>query len=149
MELKISLALHLIGMAMWVGSLLVLTRLFKIFTKPSSQQGELPAILGRLLFGYALPGLVLSTITGLYQMGYVGFATYLRQGWFHGKLTLVLLLVVVTGLCFINLRKVRTGAALSSGLVAAMHGLVGFILIAVVFMTVMSGMYFSALGMQG
>lgn len=149
MELKISLALHLIGMVMWVGSLLVLTRLFKLFTAAGAQQPDVVALIGRLFFGYAVPGLVLSTVTGLYQMGYVGFGVYLSQGWFHGKLTFVLLMLAVTALCFVNLHKVRSGAVLSRGMVGALHGMVGLTLVVVVFMTVISGMYFSALGVQG
>jgi len=149
MELKISLALHLIGMVMWLGSLLVLTRLFKLFTSPSGPQGELPNLMGRMLWGYVVPGFLLSLATGLYQMGYVGFGTYLAQGWFHGKLTLVFLLVVVTLLCFANVGKIRRGAPVSGGLASAMHGFVGFTLIVVVFMTVKSGMYFAGLGTGG
>jgi uncharacterized membrane protein len=157
MELKISLALHLIGMVMWLGSLLVLTRLFKLFTSPitspitspSGPQGQLPTLMGRMLWGYVIPGFLLSLGTGLYQMGYVGFGTYLAQGWFHGKLTLVVLLVVVTLLCFANVGKIRRGAPVSGGLASAMHGFVGFTLIVVVLMTVKSGMYFAGIGTGG
>ncbi|NDC37129.1 MAG: hypothetical protein EBZ48_03645 [Proteobacteria bacterium] len=146
MELKISLALHLIGMAMWLGSLLVVTRLFKLFTNAGYRNPELLNLMGRLLFGYAVPGLVLSLITGLYQMAYAGIAAYMSQGWFHGKLTFVLLLIGVTVLCLGSLSKARAGAQLSRGLIGAMHGVVGLTLIVVVFITVFSGMYFSALG---
>lgn len=139
MEIKISVALHIIGIAMWVGGLLVLTRFFKLFTAPDTGSKPLIAMIGRVFFGYVVPGLVIALCTGLYQISYRGVAFYMAQGWFHTKLTMILILLVATGLCFMSLKKIRNGAVLSKGLVGAQHGLVGLVLLVTTFITVLYG----------
>lgn len=149
MEIKISVAIHIIGIVMWLGGLLVLTRIFKLFTSSNSFGQPLSGVMSRIFFGYIIPGTILTVCTGLYQLSYAGMAAYMSQGWFHGKLTLVLILLAVTAICFQSLRKARSGATLSRGMVGALHGLVGLTLLVGVFVTVLFGYYFAALGVQG
>ena len=138
MEIKISLALHIIGIVMWVGGLLVLTRFFKLFTAAIPKDESLAKLLGRIYYGYVVPGFLLALITGIVQLSYRGAQFYLAQGWFHAKLGLVLLLIVVTAVSFYDLKKVRSGKTLSRARVAALHGIVGLVLLVVVFLTVLN-----------
>lgn len=149
MEIKISVAIHIIGIVMWLGGLLVLTRLFKLFTLGHSGLQQVSGMMSRIFFGYVILGTVLTVCTGLYQLSYSGVAAYMSQGWFHGKLTLVLILLVVTAICFQYLRRIQKGATLSRGMVGALHGVVGLTLLVGVFITVIFGYYFAALGVQG
>lgn len=137
MELKVSIALHIIGIVMWVGGLMILTRFLKIFTVAGDGTPALAAMVSRVFFGYVLAGFGVAVLTGLYQISYRGFGFYMSQGWFHGKLTLIVLLLVVTGLTFADVKKVKGGVTLSRGRVGALHGMVHLVLLGAVFLTLL------------
>jgi len=92
----------------------------------------------RGFLGYVLPGAVITVITGLYQiLGGGGFAFYFAQDWFHGKVTLVLLMIGATVLFGIKTKAMSRGATVSKGVMMAIHGIAGLMLIGGVLLTVL------------
>lgn len=134
-----SLAIHVIGFVFWVGGLLVLTRLLKM----SSMEGALPdgartevgKMIKRSYFGLVVAGTVLSLATGIYQILERGVGFYMAQGWFHGKLTLIVVLLVVTVVFGAQVRNAASGKAVKPGLVGMMHGVTSGVLVLVAFLT--------------
>ena len=104
--MQYSLTLHIIGLAMWLPGLMVVTGVMRYFLKAGEySHGARLALSRRYWFALVIPGLVLSTTTGLYQLFSVGMGVYMKQGWFHGKMTLLIVLFVVTALVGLMLRS--------------------------------------------
>jgi len=136
--MKVSLALHLIGIVFWLGSLIVLTRLLSLGSDVVPKiNDDLKRLSGKVFWGFSVGGLVLSTITGLYQITSSGVGYYMKQGWFHGKLTLVILLYGVTVVTAVQVKKFQFGAALSRKTVGILHGSSSLILVIAVFLTIL------------
>lgn len=140
--MTVSLAFHLVGMIMWLGSLLIITRILRAFADaPSSSLGQpgevLRSVISRAWAGFGIGGLLISLISGLYQISVKGFAYYMQQGWFHGKLTFIIILLVDSYLVHRNVAAVSKGGSVSRKTVGVLHGLAGLSLIVIVFMTML------------
>lgn len=138
--MSISLAFHIVGMIMWLGSLLILTRVLRAFADaPSSSLGAtgeiLRAVIKRAWFGFGLGGLAISLASGLYQITVKGMAYYMSQGWFHGKLTFIIVLLVDSFLVHKSVISVCNGGGVSRKMIGMLHGLAGLSLIVIVFLT--------------
>jgi uncharacterized membrane protein len=132
--MNISLSLHVIGIVMWLGGLMIGTRVLKYLQEESHRDVQ-GVIAGKIWFGFIIPGLTVVTFTGLYQFWSRGAAFYMKQGWFHGKLTLLLGLFVATYLMGEEIKKIRSGAEGSSKRIMMVHGLSSLILILIVSLT--------------
>lgn len=94
------LALHIIAMTCWFAGLFYLPRLF-VYHSMSHDEISLARfkIMERkLYYGIILPSSILTIIFGIWLLSY-NFTGYLQQGWLHGKLTLVLLLLIYQMYC--------------------------------------------------
>lgn len=131
MDFKISVALHIIGFIMWTGSLLISSRIIALSAK-NNQIASVSAWTKKITFGWMLPGLFLTIITGTYQLLSRGMSYYMTQGWFHGKLTLALILVVASVLMI----KVVSNPTKESKLPMAIHGTAGLCMFLIVFLTI-------------
>ena len=130
MNLNISLALHIIGIVMWTGSLIVASRIIALGVNSANDNSA--AWLKKIFFGWTLSGLALVTLTGFYQLMVGGGpAVYFKQGWFHGKITLVIVLYIVTFLFAGFLKQAQK----KSSTAMMIHGLTGLCLILIVFLT--------------
>ena len=119
MIFQISVVLHIIGFTFLVGGLLVGLRAGRL-SKPPAE------LLKAIRFGYIVAGSFLVLVTGFYQLMSRGFAFYLSQSWFHGKLTAALYL-------FGKLAEVEnTGQPLTRRFTAIMHSVIGLLLLAAV-----------------
>ena len=130
MNLKLSLALHVIGIVMWTGSLIVASRIIALGVKSANDNSAI--WLKKIFFGWTMAGLVLVTLTGLYQLMIGGGpGVYFEQGWFHGKVTLVIILYIVTFLFsrFISQTQKKASTAMM------IHGLTGLCLILIILLT--------------
>ncbi len=134
-----SLAIHVIGVVFWVGGLLVLTRLLKMSSVegalPDAARTEVGKMIKRSYFGLVIAGVVLSLASGVYQILERGIGFYMAQGWFHGKLTLVLILLVVTVVFGAQVRNAASGKAVKPGVVGMLHGITSGVLVVVAFLT--------------
>lgn len=132
-----SLALHIISLVMWVGGILILTRVIHQFVKLNGDVKLLAAISKKIYFGWILSGCALAILTGLYQISVNGAKHYFSQGWFHGKLTLVIILIIITGILFPIVKKLSDNITPSAGKIMGLHGSTGLILILAVFATLL------------
>lgn len=128
--MKYSLALHLIGMIMWVGGVLFLSRVMKLMLNSGGSAAVMGAATKRIFFGWIVPGLLVTTVSGMYQLSIVGL-----RSWMHMKLTLLLGLFVITFLLHAEVRKINSGGEVNAGRLGMVHGLSGALLILIVFVT--------------
>ena len=135
--MKISLAFHIVGMVMWVGGLMILTRVLKVFSDELGDSRSLAAMVQGLYKGFVLPGLLVAIVSGLYQLTSMGIGVYMKQGWFHGKLTLVVVLLVVTFFVGGEVHKVQRAQKLSAARLIALHALSSVALLGIVFLTIL------------
>lgn len=120
---------------MWLGGLMMLTRFMKLLTVPQSAD-SLRAMIKRIYFAYVIPGMTLSILSGLYQLS-SDVSGYMQRGWFHGKLTFVLLLLGITFVVATDVKRSERGELLSAGRLGALHGLTGLALIAILSLTLL------------
>lgn len=135
--MKISIAFHLVGMIMWLGALLVTTRFMRVFAAGEAMPDTLRAILKRTWFGFGIGGAVVAVASGLSQLFLGGVSVYMAQGWFHGKLTFVIVLLVVTALVHVTVLGVAAGGSVTKKRAGILHGLTGLSLIVIVFLTIL------------
>lgn len=129
-----SLAIHIIGIVFWTGGLLITIRFLRLgsVTTPAA---DTVTTIRKTWQLYIIHGLGLTLLTGLFQLFYGGVGTYMKQGWFHGKLTLVIILVVATVICGIEVKKLAEGKLTSAGRLRLVQILTALSLIGIVFLT--------------
>jgi putative membrane protein len=104
------LVVHVVGIVMWVGGLMMVTLIFAQHTQESSPEARASLLLleGKLFKSMAGPGALLALISG------VGLITtnphyFLHAPWLHLKLSFVLILIILHGVA------VRRFVALKQG----------------------------------
>lgn len=133
--MQLSLAFHIVGLVLWLGGLMILTRFLTLAT--SSEGVKVVGHMARRVFiGFVVGGLTLTTLSGLHQFG-KNAALYMSQGWFHTKVTLVLVLLVVTYFVGRDVSRINQGATVTRGRVMLWHAISGSVLIAAVFITML------------
>ncbi|KIZ34400.1 MULTISPECIES: protoporphyrinogen oxidase HemJ [Rhodopseudomonas] len=88
-------ALHVIAVISWMAGMLYMPRLFVYHcdAEIGSKQSETFKIMERRLYKAIMtPAMVVAWIVGLYI---AWDRNFLMEGWFHGKLTLVVLMTVI------------------------------------------------------
>lgn len=141
MLFQLSIAFHIIGLALWLGSYAVFSLLLK--RAASGKEGMFSTAEARqslsrssaIFFGTA-SALVL--VSGLFQIVYRGPSFYFSQGWFHAKLTLVIGLFLLTFLLYRQIALFCRSGTASSGTVMMLHQLGLALFIAIVFLTELS-----------
>lgn len=96
--------LHVLAIISWMAGLLYLPRLFVYHTgvAPGSETSELFKVMERRLNkAIMVPAMLVAWATGLWLAYDAGF---FRQGWFHGKLALVVAMSAVHGVLSARLR---------------------------------------------
>ncbi len=134
----ISLAVHVTGLLFWIGPLLTLTVSLKAVAQ-SSDKETLMRPINRSWYGFVIPGASLVLVSGLYQLiAYRGMAFYMQQGWFHAKLTAVLVLFLLTGLVGLELRRFHEEGEVRAKRLGMYHGGVSALALIIVFLTILS-----------
>jgi uncharacterized membrane protein len=132
--MDISLAFHLIGIVFWVGGLLVVTRFARLcVVKPAD--AEFAGTIKKTWLLYVIHGLAFTFISGFYQLFSGGIGTYMKQGWFHSKLTFVLVLFVATVMLGLQMRRIGSGEVVSAKALRWVQILTAFSFVIIVFMT--------------
>lgn len=134
--MSVSLAFHVLGLVMCFGGLLVVSRVMAIAQNNSSSEFAIDyrALLKTYKI-WTLGGLGILLASGLYQLISRGVNYYMSQGWFHGKLTLVLVLIIVVFYMLNLVKRVVDGYEVGKSKFMAVHGIVGLILILGTFLT--------------
>jgi protoporphyrinogen IX oxidase len=90
-------ALHIIAIIAWMAGMLYMPRLFVYHcdAEPGSKQSETFKVMERRLqHGIIAPAMILSWVLGLWLAFETGF---IKSGWLHAKLTLVVAMTVLDG----------------------------------------------------
>lgn len=134
--MNVSLAFHIIGIVFWVGGLLVVTRFMRLFCP--NAEGATSALAGTIRknwYLYVIHGLLFTVLSGFYQLMLGGVAVYMKQGWFHGKLTLIIVLLLTTALAGAELRKIGHGEKTSPSRLRLIQIVSAISFVAIIFMT--------------
>jgi uncharacterized membrane protein len=139
--MRYSIALHIVALVMWLGSAMIVSRCLRVFCEayPDAAKDaldQLRAMLKKITYGFLVPGMLLSAISGIYQIIQGGVDTYMKQGWFHTKLTVVIGLIVISVLIIREVIQAGQGQVLSKKKLGILHGLVSLSLIVIVFLTI-------------
>ncbi|MCU0231684.1 MAG: CopD family protein [Acidobacteria bacterium] len=114
---------HLFGIVMWIGALLIASLQLRQATKlPREAQRPVLDAMRRLHVGFGLPGMILTIAAGLILL--MLHTEYFTQGWMHAKLTFVFLLIVLD-LCLFALQSKLREVAGSPGPPLLIHVVAG------------------------
>lgn len=134
MSTALSFVFHLLGAVLWTGGVLAMSRVMVHMARQPAAMRQGLAHLGGRFNILALLGAALSLPSGLYQLSLWPAGAFRLAGWLHTKLTLLLILAVVHGLCIAKLRqwqKLPAETALPRGTGSALHGIIGLALIGI------------------
>ncbi len=123
-----TLVFHLIGLAFWLGSLLVVTHILAFHVEETSDEAR--ATLGRLemrlLHRLAHPGAAIMVITGVLLV--TQDPLYLRERWLHAKLLLVAILIGLDLIVYLRVKAFNAGSIqLRRGECMALHGAIALV----------------------
>ena len=139
------LAFHVVGAAMWLIGAMIVTRLLKIYLEPNAASTALTSAIRIIFFGFVVAGLALSLCSGMLQLlsyrGADSLVIYMKQGWFHAKLTLVLVMLIVTAVIWQGVNKIARGEVVSRARLTLLHILCGTSLLAIVTLTLVGRGY--------
>lgn len=117
-----SFVIHIVGLVLWLGGLLILPRFMRVAASGgAAANADLVAVIRKSWNIYVLQGLVVASLSGLYQLFSGGIAFYMKQGWFHGKLTLVVALLVATVLLGLEVRRLGESGIVQAGRLKAVR----------------------------
>lgn len=133
---KISLAIHLFAVTFWLGGMIILNRVMAIESRVIGTSA-IKTWATRGFFGYIVPGAALALATGIFQISWMGPAYYFSQGWFHTKLTLVVILLIATIVSGVKITALKNNEVVKSATFMALHGLSALILVAAIFLTIL------------
>jgi uncharacterized membrane protein len=127
------IAIHLVGLAFWVGSLLAATHVLALHTAETSEAGR--AALGRLetklLRGLAHPGAAIMTLSGIALLYLLPYA--LQESWMYLKISLVLVLIGLDLRVTFRARAFQAGEIeLRRGECMMLHGLIAAVMTAII-----------------
>ncbi|MCI5066046.1 CopD family protein [bacterium] len=141
-----SYAFHILGLLFWLGGLIALSRVLRVFTAVREEgapdessvlthREDLYEAVRMIWFGFVLAGVVLVLVTGLINLSVIGVGYYMREGWFHMKLTAVMLLFGVTAFAGLQMTKLARGEALERKKLALIHGATSALTLCVLLIT--------------
>ncbi|MCB0354336.1 MAG: CopD family protein [Bdellovibrionales bacterium] len=127
----VSMVFHLLGVIFWMCGLLSLTRILKAFSDRENYREPWIKMAIMTWKGFVLGGFGIALASGLYQLLSRGMSTYMKQGWFHGKLTFLFVLIGITVALVFEMRKVERREPISRKKMAAFHGIVSLSIVAI------------------
>lgn len=132
--MQISIAMHIIGLVLWLGGVLVLTRLARLFVDATPDGGPTVVMLKKSWHFYVIHGIGITLLTGLFQLFMGGVGEYMKQGWFHTKLTFVLVLVATTIVLGLQISRISRGERASANALRWVQILSSISLVVIVFL---------------
>lgn len=135
-------ALHIIGIILWMGGLFMLTRHVGMHSElDSTPQKDLKVYESKSYYMGVLPGFLLTLVTGLwlfihgYGQGVKHYLSIDEGAWgttFHWKLMLVVLLIAVDQFFHMRMRRFHQKGEGKRKLFMAVHGITGLLFIVIV-----------------
>lgn len=126
---------HLLFIIIWMGTLLTLTRLLGYHVKlDEATQLKMAKVYKRIYNFVDMPSMIAAIILGLFLLMTKASSMDLSQGWFHMKMTFVVLLVVVDVACGKWIQQLELTPDTSRGVkYKILHGITGLLLIGILF----------------
>lgn len=133
------LSVHLFGMVMWIGGLFAaLLALGAARAGDSIADRELQSKLARrAMRALAHPGAAIMVLTGVWMIFI--YPQWIKEGWLHIKLTLVVVLIILDLIILKRLGQVRQ-REIAPGTARAWHGVIWILFIAIVLLAVFKPM---------
>lgn len=135
--MKLSIAIHLIGFTLWVGSLLILPTFLKGIKVGVDSGALIVESVRKVYYGIFLPGMFMTLFTGILQFILGGGVLYFKQGWFHSKVLFLLILFSATYFLFIEVEKVGKGGVVNLSRVKLVQVLTGIALLGIILSTML------------
>ncbi|MBI4442205.1 MAG: CopD family protein [Acidobacteria bacterium] len=129
------IVIHLLGMVLWVGGLLVATLILASHAVESgaAAAAALTRAEQKVFRGFIHPGAAISVLTGLLLI--LSGPFYMQAGWFHVKLFLAVILVVLDLRIFFRAKAFYAGnLQLTRGECIASHAAVAVVFLAMLVM---------------
>jgi protoporphyrinogen IX oxidase len=131
------LTFHLLGVVLWTGGLLSISRMAAYHTAEAPEvQPRFAWVEWRMYWLVTIPGMVITLVTamGLLATGPLPYGTL---GWFRAKMALVVLLLGLHGLLHTKLKALKDHpAGQKKAVFSAVHGTIGLTLIGLLIMAV-------------
>jgi len=129
------LTFHLLGIILWAGGLLGISRMAAYHCSEAPEiKPRFAWVEGRMYWLVAIPGAVITLVTAVGILASSPVA-YGEQGWFHGKMALVALLIVLNVILHIKLKALRLDPENAKKAVfSAVHGTIGLTIIGLLIM---------------
>lgn len=129
------LVFHLLGIVLWTGGLLGISRMAAYHVAESPEvQPRFAWVEGRMYWLVTIPGTVITLITAWGLLN-TGALPYGQLAWFHKKMMLVGLLAILHGLLHIKLGHLKAHPERQKkALFSALHGTIGLTLIGLLIM---------------
>jgi putative membrane protein len=102
-------AFHLFFMVAWFAGIFYLPRIF-VNLAQTENDGAFNQlnIMARKLYRFITPFMILTIIFGLWLTSY-NWEYYLKSGWFHAKMTIILLLIIYHFICGVYQKQFADG----------------------------------------
>ena len=133
--MQISLGFHIIGLIMWVGGLLIIPGFLRTVKLGVDPQAKVVSSSRIATLTYVGLGAVITIASGIYQLASRGIGFYMKQGWFHGKMLGIVLLLVASVFLALEVRRISIGLDIRRKRLAAVHALAAVSFITNIFLT--------------
>ena len=132
---------HIVGIVVWVGSLLGLSRMLAFHAQEEIMvQERLSWIERRGYLFVQLPGMIITILSGLFIL-MINPAIIKGSGWFHVKALFIVFLIVFDQLLWASAKKMRQNPEKSNPKkFKAFHGIAAFCFMVVAFMAIVKPM---------
>ena len=137
------LVVHVVGIVMWVGGLMIVTLIFAQHTQETSPEAKasLTLLEAKLFKSMAAPGAILTLLSG------VGLITtnphyFLHAPWLHLKLSFVLILIILHGLAvrrFVALKQERNMPTRGSSIL--LHVMISLVFLSILIAVLVGEVY--------
>jgi uncharacterized membrane protein len=136
--MKTALFFHLLGVILWAGGALNLSRLMAFHVAEDlAVQARLSLFEVKLFFFVTVPGLVLAAGAGLYMISLN--PALLGQGWMQAKLGVVALFFVLTMVLGARVMRLRDEPkAGKKGPPMALHGVIGLCVVGILYLVMIA-----------
>jgi uncharacterized membrane protein len=127
------IAIHLVGLAFWAGSLLAATHVLAVHTEETSDaaRAALARLETKLLKGLAHPGAAIMTLSGIVLLYLLPYA--LHENWMYLKISLVFVLIGLDLRVTFRARAFQAGEiALKRSECRMLHGLIAAVITAII-----------------
>jgi putative membrane protein len=129
------LTFHVLGVILWTGGLLAISRMAAYHTvEDATVQPRFAWVEWRMYWLVTVPGTVITLVTAAGLLATSPLA-YGGMGWFHGKMALVALLLVLHAVLHLRLKALKLHPETARKAVfSAVHGTIGLTLIGILIM---------------